>query len=267
MPIFQLMLISIIQGITEFLPISSSAHLILLPKLTTLKDQGITIDVAVHIGTLFAVILYFITDIKLIIIDLINMITFKKGIKSNSLVVCLIVATIPVILFGLIIKVTGLDESLRSVKIIAWAMLIFGIILYYTDQKGSNNKSAENWPIKAAVIMGFWQALALIPGTSRAGSTISGARLLGFSRKDSAKLSMLMSIPTIIASGTLLIANIAVSGDLNLAKDFAFAILTSFLTALLSIKIMMHFLNKFSYTPYVIYRIVFGLVLLKIAYS
>ena len=267
MPIFQLMLISIIQGITEFLPISSSAHLILLPKLTTLKDQGITIDVAVHIGTLFAVILYFITDIKLIIIDLINMITFKKGIKSNSLVVCLIVATIPVILFGLIVKVTGLDESLRSVKIIAWAMLIFGIILYYTDQKGSNNKSTENWTIKAAVIMGFWQALALIPGTSRAGSTISGARLLGFSRKDSAKLSMLMSIPTIIASGTLLIANIAVSGDLNLAKDFAFAILTSFLTALLSIKIMMEFLNIFSYTPYVIYRIVFGLVLLKIAYS
>jgi undecaprenyl-diphosphatase len=267
MPIFQLMLISIIQGITEFLPISSSGHLILLPKLTTLKDQGITIDVAVHIGTLFAVILYFITDIKLIIIDLINMITFKKGIKSNSLVVCLIVATIPVILFGLIVKVTGLDESLRSVKIIAWAMLIFGIILYYTDKKGSNNKSTENWTIKAAVIMGFWQALALIPGTSRAGSTISGARLLGFSRKDSAKLSMLMSIPTIIASGTLLIANIAVSGDLNLAKDFAFAILTSFLTALLSIKIMMHFLNKFSYTPYVIYRVVFGLVLLKIAYS
>ena len=267
MPIFQLMLISIIQGITEFLPISSSAHLILLPKLTTLKDQGVTIDVAVHIGTLFAVILYFITDIKLIIIDLINMITFKKKIKSNSLIVCLIVATIPVIFFGLTIKVTGLDESLRSVKIIAWAMLIFGIILYYTDQKGSNNKSTENWTIKAAVIMGFWQALALIPGTSRAGSTISGARLLGFSRKDSAKLSMLMSIPTIIASGTLLIANIAVSGDLNLAKDFAFAILTSFLTALLSIKIMMHFLNKFSYTPYVIYRVVFGLVLLKIAYS
>jgi len=101
MPIFQLMLISIIQGITEFLPISSSAHLILLPKLTTLKDQGVTIDVAVHIGTLFAVILYFITDIKLIVIDLINMITLKKGIKSNSLVICLIVATIPVILFGL----------------------------------------------------------------------------------------------------------------------------------------------------------------------
>ena len=267
MPIFQLMLISIIQGITEFLPISSSAHLILLPKLTTLKDQGITIDVAVHIGTLFAVILYFITDIKLIIIDLINMITFKKVIKSNSLVVCLIVATIPVILFGLIVKVTGLDESLRSVKIIAWAMLIFGIILYYTDQKGSNNKSTENWTIKAAVIMGFWQALALIPGTSRAGSTISGARVLGFSRKDSAKLSMLMSIPTIIASGTLLIASIAVSGDLNLAKDFAFAILTSFLTALLAIKIMMHFLNKFSYTPYVIYRVIFGLILLRIAYS
>ena len=267
MPIFQLMLISIIQGITEFLPISSSAHLILLPKLTTLKDQGVTIDVAVHIGTLFAVILYFITDIKLIVMDLIGMITFKKEIKSNSLVICLIVATIPVILFGLIIKVTGLDESLRSVKIIAWAMLLFGIILYYTDQKGSNNKSAESWAIKAAIIMGFWQALALIPGTSRAGSTISGARLLGFSRKDSAKLSMLMSIPTIIASGTLLIVDIVVSGDLNLAKDFTFAILTSFLTALLSIKIMMHFLNKFSYTPYVIYRVVFGLVLLKIAYS
>ncbi|MBC8410179.1 MAG: undecaprenyl-diphosphate phosphatase [Rhodobacteraceae bacterium] len=267
MPIFQLMLISIIQGITEFLPISSSAHLILLPKLTTLKDQGVTIDVAVHIGTLFAVILYFITDIKLIVIDLINMITLKKGIKSSSLVICLIVATIPVILFGFIIKVTGLDESLRSVKIIAWAMLIFGIILYYTDQKGLNNKSTESWTVKAAVIMGFWQALALIPGTSRAGSTISGARLLGFSRKDSAKLSMLMSIPTIIASGTLLIVDIAVSGDLNLAKDFTFAILTSFLTALISIKIMMHFLNKFSYTPYVIYRVVFGLVLLKIAYS
>ena len=107
-------------------------------------------------------------------------------------------ATIPVVLFGFLIKLVNLDESLRSIKIIAWAMLIFGLILYYTDQKNIDTKKSDNWSYRSALIMGFWQALALIPGTSRAGAVISGARLLGFSRQDSAKLAMLMAIPTII---------------------------------------------------------------------
>ncbi|MFL2789061.1 MAG: undecaprenyl-diphosphate phosphatase [Paracoccaceae bacterium] len=266
MPIFQLILIALIQGITEFLPVSSSAHLILFPKLTGLQDQGLAIDVAVHIGTLLAVLLYLKADIKLLFQGLIQAFGFKRRNNAFSLLCYLIMATIPVVLFGFLIKLVNLDESLRSIKIIAWAMLIFGLILYYTDQKNIDTKKTGDWSYRSALIMGFWQALALIPGTSRAGAVISGARLLGFSRQDSAKLAMLMAIPTIIASGALLSVEIIASGSLSLARDFFLAIAFSFSAALLSIRLMMYFLTKYSFTPYVVYRLLLSLILLAIIY-
>ena len=266
MPIFQLILIALIQGITEFLPVSSSAHLILFPKLTGLQDQGLAIDVAVHIGTLLAVLLYLKADIKVLFQGLIQAFGFKRRSNAFSLLCYLITATIPVVLLGFLIKLVNLDESLRSIKIIAWAMLIFGLILYYTDQKNIDTKKSNNWSYRSALIMGFWQALALIPGTSRAGAVISGARLLGFSRQDSAKLAMLMAIPTIMASGALLSIEIIASGSLSLARDFFLSIGFSFSAALLSIRFMMYFLTKYSFTPYVVYRVLLSLILLAIIY-
>ena len=267
MPVFQLILIALIQGITEFLPVSSSAHLILLPKLTGLQDQGIAIDVAVHLGTLFAVLLYLFKDIKILLTGLLEALGFQRRSPAFSLLSCLVIATIPVVIFGFLINLGQIDESLRSIKIIAWTMIIFGVVLYYSDQKGTTKKTVDSWTIKAALTMGFWQALALIPGTSRAGAIISGARILGFSRRDSAKIAMLMSVPTILASGILLSAEIISSENTTLAKDFVIAAILSFVTALLSIRFMMYFLINHSFTPYVVYRVIFGLILLSVAYS
>ena len=199
MPIFQLILIALIQGITEFLPVSSSAHLILLPKLTGLQDQGLAIDVAVHIGTLIAVLFYLRTDISVLLQGLTQALGFKRKTAAFSLLAYLIIATIPVVLFGFLIKLVSLDERLRSVEIIAWAMLIFGLVLYRIDQKSVNTKDTNSWSHRSALIMGLWQALALIPGTSRSGITVTGALHAGFTRKEAARIAMLMSIPTIIA--------------------------------------------------------------------
>ena len=201
MSLFHLFMVAVVQGLTEFLPVSSSGHLILLPHLTGHEDQGLAIDVAVHVGTLFAVILYFWTDVRLALSGLPRLATGRADTPGARLAMLLLIASVPVIAFGLILKLTGLYEELRSLKIIGWAMLVFGVLLYWSDQNGETNKDAENWTISDAMTMGVWQAIALIPGTSRSGITITGARFLGYNRHDAAKLAMLMSIPTIIASG------------------------------------------------------------------
>lgn len=267
MPLFHLALIAIIQGITEFLPISSSGHLILLPNLTGLEDQGQVIDVAVHVGTLFAVILYFWTDVRMAALGLPQLVRGKIDSPGARLAFLLIIATIPVIIVGLLLKVTGLDDAMRGIAVIGWAMLIFGIVLYYVDQKGPETEQAENWSLRHAVIMGLWQAVALIPGTSRSGITITGARALGYSRHDAAKLSMLMSIPTIIASGTLLGLEVAATANAQAAIDGAIAAVLAFLSALAALVLMMRLLRSVSFTPYVIYRVILGVVLLGLAYA
>ena len=204
MPLTHLLLIAIIQGLTEFLPVSSSGHLILLPNLSGLQDQGQVIDVAVHVGTLFAVILYFWSDVRSAFFGLGRLAKGRADTDGARLALLLIIATIPVVLFGLALKVTGLDDALRSIAVIGWTMLGFGLVLYWTDQYGGQHLSAKDWTLRHAIYMGLWQAIALIPGTSRSGITISGARMLGYARSDAARLSMLLSIPTIMASGVLL---------------------------------------------------------------
>jgi len=265
--LYQLLIVAVIQGITEFLPISSSGHLILLPGLTGMEDQGQVIDVAVHVGTLFAVILYFWRDVSQAILGLPRLLSGKVDTPGARLAWLLILATIPVILFGLLLKLTGLDDSLRSVAVIGWTMLIFGIILYWADQKGPEIKEDSDWNLRDAVIMGIWQAVALIPGTSRSGITITAARQLGYKREDGAKIAMLMSIPTIAASGILLGAEVATSANLAVAKDAAIAALFAFLSALLALGLMMRLLRSISFTPYVIYRVILGIILLAYAYS
>ncbi len=266
MTLFHLFLVAVIQGITEFLPISSSGHLILLPALSGMEDQGQVIDVAVHFGTLFAVVLFFWSDVKAGLIGIPNALRGRIHSDGDRLALSLIIATIPVILLGLALKVTGLDDAMRSVKVIGWTMLLFGIVLYWADQKGPETKEASDWGVTDAIKLGLWQAIALIPGTSRSGITITGARFMGYNRHDAAKISMLMSIPTILASAALLGIEVAATADAAAAKDGAIAAVLAFGSALLALALMMRLLRSVSFTPYVIYRIVFGAGLLIWAY-
>lgn len=267
MTIFHLILVAIIQGITEFLPVSSSGHLILLPNLLKISDQGQVIDVAAHVGTLFAVILYFRSDVALALRGFFPMLMGKFAEPGAKLCFLLAVATVPVVICGFILSLSGLNDAMRNTTVIGWTMLIFGIVLYFADQKGDTNKVQADWNLKDAIIMGLWQAVALIPGTSRSGATITGARALGYNRTDAAKLAMLMSIPTIIASGTLAGIEIASTANADAARDGLIVAVFSFGTALMALTFMMRLLRSVSFTPYVIYRIILGLILLGIAYT
>lgn len=267
MPLFHLLLIAAIQGLTEFLPVSSSAHLILLPELTGLDDQGLSIDVAVHFGTLFAVVLYFWSDVRSALIGSLRLLRGKADTPGAFLALCLILATIPVIVAGLALKVTGLDEAMRSMAVIGWSMIVFGIVLYWADQRGPTERRASDWTIRDAVIMGLWQVLALIPGTSRSGITVTGGRQLGYDRESAARLAMLMSIPTILAAALLETADVIGEANWALARDGAIAAAFSFICALAALAFMMRLLKSVSFTPYVIYRVALGIVLLALAYS
>ncbi|MGY6550055.1 MAG: undecaprenyl-diphosphate phosphatase [Roseinatronobacter sp.] len=267
MTLFHIFLLAIIQGVTEFLPVSSSGHLILLPALTPLEDQGLALDVAVHIGTLFAVCWYFRTDVALAARGLPEVARLRIETRAGFLALCLIVATIPVMILGLIFKVLGIMDLLRSIAVIGWTMILFGILLYLTDRFGGQTRTAPGWTLKHAVYLGLWQAIALIPGTSRSGIVISGARALGYARHDAAKLSMLMSIPTIIASGALMTFDVVRVADWDVARDGAIAAFVSFFAAWAALVFMMKLLRSVSFTPYVIYRLGLGAALLFIAYS
>lgn len=267
MSIFNLLLVAIIQGVTEFLPVSSSGHLILLPSLSGLADQGQIIDVAAHVGTLCAVVLYFWGDVSNALGGTMRLLRGKVDTQGAFLALCLLIATIPVILFGLFLKLTGLSDAMRSITVIGWTMIIFGIFLYWADQNGPIEKTVEKWTMKDAVKMGLWQAVALIPGTSRSGITITAGRMLGYTRTDAARLSMLMSIPTIIASATLLGLDVIGTADASALRDIAIVTAMSFAAALLALTLMMRLLKAVSYTPYVVYRLGLGVVLLWIAYT
>lgn len=267
MTLLHLFIIAVIQGVTEFLPISSSGHLILLPNLTGMEDQGQVIDVAVHLGTLAAVVIYFWADVRIGLAGIPRMLTGKIDTPGAKLAFLLMLATIPVIVLGLVLKLTGLSDMLRGIEIIGWTMLIFGIVLYWMDQHSPSDRTERDWNTMDALIMGLWQAVALIPGTSRSGITITAARQLGYTRHDAAKLSMLMSIPTIFASGALLSVEVIRDANLALAKDGAIAAGFAFVSALLALSLMMRLLRSVSFTPYVIYRVILGIILLAIAYT
>lgn len=267
MSILYLLILAVIQGVTEFLPISSSGHLILLPNLAGLADQGQVIDVAAHVGTLAAVILYFWRDVAIGLSGIPRLLTGRIDTEGSRLAFLLLIATIPVILFGLFLALTGLDDAMRSITVIGWTMLGFGLVLYWADQKGPTVKSDRDWSAKDAIWMGLAQMLALIPGTSRSGITITAGRWLGYDRNGAAKLSMLMSIPTILASGTFLALKTASEADMTALRDGAIVAGMSFVAALLALTLMMRLLRSVSFTPYVIYRVVLGLVLLWIGYS
>ena len=221
----QYIVIGIIQGITEFLPISSSAHLILISELTTWEDQGIFTDISVHAGTLGAVIIYLLRYIKKIFIDFFSL---KK--MNNYFMVKIVIATVPALIVGFVVY-EYLIIYLRSVIVIAWASIIFGIILFIADRKTDSNKTWEEISFFEAFIIGLCQTLAFIPGASRAGVTITGARLFNVKRNSAAIFSMLLSIPIIIASLTLALIDVY---SLDLTEiDFTKQIISSFIASLL----------------------------------
>jgi undecaprenyl-diphosphatase len=266
MALWHLLLLAILQGATEFLPVSSSGHLILLPGLTGLEDQGTFLDIAVHLGSLGAVVLYFRDDVARAIRGLIGLLQKKWG-ADERLAAGLIIGTIPVILFGLLIKLTVGTEALRSVALIGFTTLGFGLLLAWADLRYTEEKTDKDWTLRDAVVFGLWQMLALIPGTSRSGIVITAGRFLDYTREDAARLSMLMSIPTIIASGTLLTLDVVDQANWALARDGAIAAVFAFGSALLALVLMMRLLRSVSFLPYVIYRVILGTGLLIWAYA
>lgn len=267
MPLLHLILVAVIQGVTEFLPISSSGHLVLLPALSGLDDQGLAIDVAVHVGTLGAVILYFRADVARVLSGLPPLLSGNLSDPGARLALGLVVATVPVVIAGLALKLSGYDQALRSVAVVGWMTLLFGLVLYWADRTGGTTGTAADWSLRDAWKMGLAQVLALVPGTSRSGITITAARRLGYGREDAVRLAMLMSIPTILASGTLLGVEAAAEMNAPLARDAAIAALFAFAAALAALAAMVRLLNFVSFTPYVIYRVALGIVLLWIAYT
>ena len=255
----QYFLIGVIQGVTEFLPISSSGHLVLFAQLTNWEDQGLFTDIAVHFGTLFAVVIYLRKDIYYFFTNI-----FQFKIFEDQIILKIILATLPAIILGYFIY-DYVSLYFRNIQLIALSSIVFAIILFFVDRAKTENKSWNKITYKNALIVGLFQVLAFIPGASRAGVTITGARLLGYDRLNSARFSMILSIPIILASMTLSLINILNEEyvAVNLYQSF-FASLVAFITALLSIMFLMRFIKKANFNIFIIYRIVLGIILLVI---
>ena len=263
----QIIILSLIQGITEFLPVSSSGHLILFAKFGKFADQGVLMDVALHIGSIAAVIIYFAPLLWKMVCSLWKS-KFLPHFQddSNRLFYLLMAATIPALLFGGGLKIYGV-EWLRNTKLIGWNILLYGILLGVIDKWALTVVKINNLHFKDALLIGFAQCLALLPGTSRSGVTITMARFLGMERREAATFSMLLAIPTILAAGIVSAYELWQNGDATLWVDAGAAVGYSFIFSLLAIFVMMQWLKKWSFMPFVIYRIALGTILLLDAYG
>jgi undecaprenyl-diphosphatase len=262
-----LFILAIVQGITEFLPISSSGHLVLIPVLTGWPDQGLLMDVSVHVGTLAAVLLYFRQDTKglfLAGLGAVGVAPARRAVEGTlygKLFWALVIATVPVILAGFALKATGAADLMRGAAVIATTSIVFGLLLYVADKRGAVDRSLHRMAPRPALIIGLAQVLALIPGTSRAGVTMTAARYLGFERREAARFSMLLSIPTILGAGVLLGKDVADSGNPVVWVNAAFGAGLSCLAALVAIHFLMKWLERASMTIFVVYRVLLGLSL------
>ena len=256
----QFILIGVIQGITEFLTISSSGHLVLFGQLSIWEDQGLFTDIAVHFGTLFAVIFYLRKDIFYLFANV-----FQFKFIKDQIIFKIILSTLPAILIGYFIY-DYVSIYFRNIQLIAISSMLFAIILYLADKIQIQNKSWKKITYHEALLIGLFQVLAFIPGASRAGVTITGARFLGYDRLNAARFSMILSIPIILASMTLSLINVSKENyvDVNLSQSFTAAIV-AFITALLSIIFLMKFIKTFNFNIFIIYRFLLGILLLLFA--
>jgi len=240
---FEIFILSIIQGVTEFLPISSSSHLILISKYISFENQGLSIDISLHIGSFLAVLTYFKKDIK-------------NFIKNKDLFFKIIISSMPVMLVGFFLVKFNLIDQLRNIKVIGWTTVVFGIFLFISDKMNVNKSIEKN----------FLQILSLMPGVSRSGITISAARFLNFNRYDSAKISFFLSIPTLAAVSIFGINNLIISENLSFSILNFVSIFLSFIFSYITIKVFLKYIQKFSLNIFVIYRVALGVILLIISY-
>jgi undecaprenyl-diphosphatase len=260
MTLIQIIVLAVVQGLTEFLPISSSAHLILVPVISDWPDQGLAFDVAVHVGTLSAVVWYFRHEVISMTRDWSASCVQKKTVGDSRLAWAVIIGTIPVGLAGLLFH-DFVDTVLRSPLVIAWATIGFGLLLWWADAQGKRQRDEHTLSWKDIIIIGMAQVLALIPGTSRSGITMTAGLMLGLTRNGAARFSFLLSIPTILLAGGY--KGLKLLGDGNV--DWATIILgtlLSALTAYLCIHVFLKVLERIGMLPFVIYRLVLGVVLL-----
>ena len=249
----EILILSAIQGISEFLPVSSAAHLVLISKYYAFTNQNVLIDICLHLGSLIAIIVYFKNDLFHLI-------------KNKNFLIKILIGTIPIIPVGYILYQTRLIDQLRSVEVIGWMSLIFGILLYVSDRSKVTKKIDANFTNRSAIFIGLFQVLALIPGVSRTGVTITSGRMLGFNRLDSAKISFFLSIPTLAAASLLGIYNIYREASTELNFLAIIAVIFSFIFSYITIALFFSFIKKFSLSIFIIYRIALSLFILGIVY-
>ena len=249
----EIFILSLIQGVTEFLPISSSSHLILVSNYLEFDNQGLTIDVSLHIGSFFAVILYFYKD-------LINF------YQNKALFLKILISSLPIMIIGFVLVQIDFINKVRNVEVIAWTTILFGILLYFSDKFQLKKNLKNEIDFKSAFIIGFLQILSLVPGVSRSGIAITIARLLKFKRPDAAKISFLISIPILAAVSIFGLQNILLSEDAKFTRLNILTIFLSFIFSFITIKYFLEYIKKFNLNVFVYYRIFLGLVLLTSAY-
>lgn len=264
MSFIQLLVLSVVQGITEFLPVSSSGHLILVPLLTGWPDQGLIIDVATHVGTLVAVLIYFWRDVWKMLVGLVR---FAQGRRDQGALLAgyILIGTIPALAVGYVMD-RYVGDGLRSMEVVAWAMVGFAAVLYTADRTGLMVRRIEHIGFGHAFIIGLAQAVAFIPGTSRSGITMVAARLLGYERADAARFSFLLSIPAICAAGLWEGLKLFESSSPGLLADALTVSIMAGIAGIIAIAGLMAWLRRATFTPFVIYRLVFGAFLLSIVY-
>jgi undecaprenyl-diphosphatase len=269
LPLLHITILALVQGITEFLPISSSGHLVLvweafdrlgLQIAEQVPSDRLILDIAVHVGTLFAVCLYFWREVAEMALGLAKL-AIGRWTPGARLALYVIASTVPLVIAGFLLKDT-ISEVLRDVRIIAWTTIGFGILLFVGDRVGMTLRRIEHMTLGSAVAIGLAQVLALVPGTSRSGITMTAARFLGFERQEAARFSLLMAIPAIIGAGTLAGLDVYRAGDLSLGIDAVIAAVISFFFALVAIAVMIRWLRRASFTPFVVYRLLLGGALL-----
>ena len=249
----EILILSAIQGVSEFLPVSSAAHLVLVSKYYAFINQNLLIDICLHLGSLLAIIIYFRNDLF-------------HFIKNKNFLLKILIGTIPIIPIGYIIYQTGLIAQLRNLETIGWMSLIFGILLYISDKSKIVKKINTEFSSKSAIFIGLFQVLALIPGVSRSGITITAGRMLGFDRFDSAKISFFLSIPTLFAASVIGIFNVYKEGSSELNYLAIIAVIFSFIFSYITIALFFNFIKKFSLNIFIVYRIILSLFILAIVY-
>lgn len=267
MPADQLLILAIVQGLTEFLPVSSSGHLNLVHLLTDYPDQGVAVDVAIHVGSLLAVVVYFWRDMIFLLGGARDVVANRRS-QARRIVLLLALASIPLVVVGFAMTRSGWVDSVRdNLPLIAWMTIIFGVVLGLADRYGRQTRAFEQVKVTDAVVVGLAQCLALIPGVSRSGITMTAARGLGFTRTQAARFALLLAVPAILASGIGTALDLEGGTSALFSSDALLAAGLSAIAAFVSIWFMMALLKRVGLMPFVIYRVALGVVLLWYAYS